>query len=527
MKRIINLAKGLLVAIVISATMVSCSENVMDTMNQDPNHTKDAQAKYILADVITSTAFNVVGGDFNTYASTYVEHEVGTDNQLYRSEHRDNEPSASSTFNNVWGTTYAALKNARIVIDKCSVDGSQEGNQVTKGIAEVLAAYNSAIIADMFGDAPYSEAALINAVGLPQFMNPKIDAQKDIYTAVMKYLDDAIIDLKGTDAHFSGAVGSYDLLYKGDANSWLKLAHGLKARYTMRLLAKSTTVNTDMQTVLDNVALSFSSADEQAAFSIYDASNLNPLFDFQWSRDGLAASESMSQKLIERNDPRLRRVFIDIDWMQMTGADDKAFFMAPNGTNDEAKYYYNTSIFVFSQTAPTMLLSYHEVLFLKAEALARLGNTVLAADALKDAVLAAIANTEISVKAAIDAPTVVSNGGLSETTDAITADEAGTYFVTSVLPLFAANPLKEVMNQKYLAFFGASGESTECFSDIRRMKALNENFVTLKNPLNATKFPLRCPYGSDDTTNNPNVKTAYGDGQYVYTEKVWWAGGTK
>ncbi len=527
MKRIINLAKGLLVAIVISATMVSCSENVMDTMNQDPNHTKDAQAKYILADVITSTAFNVVGGDFNTYASTYVEHEVGTDNQLYRSEHRDNEPSASSTFNNAWGSTYAALKNARIIIEKCSAGGKQEGNQVTKGMAEVLAAYNSAILADMFGDTPYSEASLINAAGLPKFMNPKIDSQKDIYVGVMKYLNDAIVDLKGTDAHISGTVGSYDLLYGGKKASWLKLAYGLKARYTMRLMKRSTAVNTDMQAVLDNVALSFTSADDQAAFGIYDASNLNPLFDFQWSRDGLAASESMSQKLIARNDPRLRRVFVDANWMQMTGATDKAFFMAPNGMNEEAKYYYNTSIFMFSQTAPTLLMSYHEVLFLKAEALARLGSTVLAEGVLKDAVVAAIANTEISVKAAIDAPTVVSNGGLSETTDAITPAEAGTYFDTNVLPLFIANPLKEVMNQKYLAFFGASGESTECFSDIRRMKALNENLVTLNNPLNTTKFPLRCPYGSDDTTNNTNVKTAYGDGTYVYTEKVWWAGGTR
>ena len=525
MKRIINLAKGLLVALVISATMVSCSENVMDTINQDTNHTKSVQAKYILADVITSTAFNVVGGDFNTYSSVYVEHEVGTDNQMYRAEHRDNEPSAASTFNNVWGSSYAALKNARIAIDKCSAGGPQDGNQVTKGIAEVLAAYNSAVIADMFGDTPWSEAAVINAVGGPKFMNPKIDSQKDIYVGVMKYLNDAIVDLKGTDA--VGAISSYDLLYGGNKASWLKLAYGLKARYTMRLMKQSTKVNADMQTVLDNVALSFTSANDQAAFSIYDASNLNPLFDFQWSRDGLAASKSMSEKLIERNDPRLRRVFVDKDWSQMTGAADKTFFMAPNGTNDEQKYFYNTSIFVFSQTAPTMLMSYHEVLFLKAEALARMGSTVLAQAALKDAVVAAIANTEVSVKAAIDAPTVVSNGGLSETTAAITPVEAGTYFDTSVLPLFTANPLKEVMNQKYLAFFGASGESTECFNDIRRMKALNENLVTLKNPLNATKFPLRCPYGSDDTTNNPNVKTAFGDGTYVYSEKVWWAGGTR
>jgi len=526
MKKIINLTKGLFATVVVTLALVSCSENVMDTINADTNHTKDVQAKYILADVITSTAFNVVGGDFSTYTSVYVEHEVGTDNQLYRAEHRDNEPSAASTFNNVWGSTYAALKNARIVIAKCSTGGSQEGNQITKGIAEVLAAYNSAVIADMFGDTPYSEAALINATGSPKFMNPKIDSQKDIYVTIMQLLNDAVVDLKGTDAPGKDMAG-YDLLYNGNKASWLKLAYGLKARYTMRLLAKSAAKNTDLQSVIDNVNLSFTSAANQAAFSIYDASNLNPLFDFQWSRDGLAASESMSQKLIERNDPRLRRVFVDPNWMQMTGADDPAFFMAPNGTNDEAKYFYNTSVFVFSQTAPTLLMSYHEVLFLKAEALARLGNTAAAKATLKDAVAAAIENTEVSVSAAMNAPTVVSNGGLTETTAAITPDEAATYFDTEVAPLFTANPLKEVMNQKYLAFFGASGESTECFSDIRRMKALGEDLVTLKNPLNATKFPLRCPYGSDDTTNNPNVKTAYGDGTYVYTEKVWWAGGTR
>lgn len=500
----------------------------MDKINEDINHSKDVQAKFILADVITSTAFNNVGGDFNTYTSAYVEHETGTHNQLFRAEHRQNEPSAASTFNNVWGTCYSSLKNARIVIDKCSAGGSQEGNQVTKGIAEVLAALNSAIIADMFGDAPWSEASLINADGTPKNMNPKIDSQKDIYVGVMQYLDDAITDLQPAtkDAHASGGVGTFDLLYGGNKASWLRFAYGLKARYTMRLLARSTDVTTDMRNVISYVDKSFISAGQQAAFSIYDASNLNPLFDFQWSRDALAASESMSEKLVERNDPRIRRVFVDPDWMQMEGPSDPEFFMAPNGLNEERQYYYNTSVFVFSQTAPTLLLSYHELLFLKAEALCRLSLPGDAENVLNDAVVAGIANTEVNVSAAMNAPTILGYGGLGETSNAITTAEAQSYFDTDVKPLFTANPLKEVMIQKYIAFFGASGESTECYSDIRRMKALNENFVELKNPLNATQFPLRCPYGSDDTTTNPEVKDAYGDGQYVYSQPVWWAGGT-
>lgn len=501
----------------------------MDKINEDVNHAKTVQAKFILADVITSTAFNNIGGDFNTYSSVYVEHEVGTDNQLYRAEHRQNEPSAASTFNNVWDNCYSALKNARIIIAQCSEGGSQEGNTVTKGMAEVLAAYNSALIADMFGDAPWIEASLVDENGLPEKMNPKIDRQQGIYSGVMSYLDAAIADLGPTakDVHATGGPGSNDLLYRGNKAKWLKLAYGLKARYTMRLLARSSNVTADMTSVLNYANQSFASVSDQAAFSIYDASNLNPLFDFQWSRDGLAASKSMADKLIERHDPRIGRVFVSADWVQMEGQDDPDFFMAPNGENEQIKYYYNTSAFVFSQTAPTLFMSYHELLFLKAEALVRLNRIPEAQAVLKDAVISGIENTEANVAAAMNAPTVVYNGGLTETTNAITTTEAADYFDNDVLPLFTANPLKETMIQKYIAFFGASGESTECYSDIRRMKALHENFVELKNPENADKFPLRAPYGSDDTTTNPDVKAAYGDGTYVYSEPVWWAGGTR
>ena len=91
-------------------------------------------------------------------------------------------------------------------------------------------------------------------------------------------------------------------------------------------------------------------------------------------------------------------------------------------------------------------------------------------------------------------------------------------------PLFTANPVREVMVQKYLAMLGAFGESTECYNDIRRMKALKEDFVKLDNP---KPFPLRAPYGNSDVIANPKVNAAYGDGQYVYSDPVWWAGGNR
>lgn len=527
-----NTYKGLLSAALISLSLGSCSEGIMDDINKDNDHTTSVPAKFILADAITSTAFNNIGGDFNTYFSIYVEHTVGVDNQLANAEKRNGEPSSSSTFNNIWGNLYSSLMHSRIVIDKCSDEVT--ANYSTKGMGEVLAALNAGIITDAFGDAPFSQAGLPNLInGQPQYLTPVIDKQEDIYKAIHKYLDDAILDLPKGDK--SDAARGYDLLYKGDASKWMKLAYGLKARYTLHTIARSEDKKADLEKILTYVDNSFSSIDDQAAFDIYDATNINPLFDFQWSRDGLAASESFSDKLIERNDPRLSRIFAigqgyaprGCVSVQITGKDDKTFSMAANGTPAFVKYEYNTPIFVYSQTAPTMLMSYHELLFIKAEVLARLGRNDEAKVALNEAVKAAVANAEVAVKAAFNAPTVLNYGGVKETTKALTDADVDAYFNTTVNGLFDANPLKEIMVQKYIAFLGAAGESTECYNDVRRLKALNEDFIELKNPFNADKFPFRCPYGADDVSANPNVEAAYGNGQYVYSEPVWWAGGNR
>lgn len=531
MKSIFNLSKGILSVALISVAFASCSEDTMDRINKDKDHTTSVPAKFILADVITSTAFSNIGGDFNTYYSTYVEHMVGVDNQLASAEERNGEPSASSTFNNIWGNLYSTLKNARIAINISSDE--LKANYTTKGIAEVLAAINAGLIADSFGDTPFSQAALPELEnGLPQFMTPEIDKQEVIYAAIMEYLDAAIADLPKGD--LSDKIRDYDFIYKGKGEAWLKLAYGLKARYTMHLLARSSSKEADLQKILEYVSKSYTSIENQAAFSIYDANNINPLFDFQWSRDGLAASKSFADKLIERNDPRLRRIFCigqgmttkdeKVVSVQVTGTDDSRFLMADNGTAKPVKYKYNTPIFVYSQTCPTLLMSYHELLFLKAEALARLNKKDEAANALRDAVVAAIANAETGVSAAFNAPTVENYGGIKETTKAITTAEAKEYFTNNVKPLFDANPVKEVMVQKYIAFLGAFGETTECYNDVRRLKAMGEEYIKLDNPY---KFPLRAPYGADDVSANPNVESAFGNGQYVYTDPVWWAGGSR
>ncbi len=498
----------------------SCSEDRMDEINNNGNNPQDVYAKFILADVITSTASSNSGGDINTYLTSYVEHEIGTHNQLWNAERRVNEPSLSSTFNNSWNSIYTTLKNAELIITKCSPDGSEAENFATLGVAQVMKAYNLALLTDMYGDVPYTEALDLNKT-----FTPKIDKQEDIYKDILALLDAALVNIPRGDKN---SFRSHDLLFKGNLERWSQFAYGLKARYTMRLLKVSTNKNADLQKVIEFADKSFKSSSEEAAFNVYNAQNLNPFFDFQWSRDGLAASRSIADKMIERNDPRLDRNFIDPAWVQVDsiGISDSIYNqLAVNGENEQLQYTYLTSAFVFAQTASTQFLSFHEVMFLKAEAMQRLGKSATEIElVLKQAVKAGIENSEKSVRAAFNAPAVAVYGGLSEETDPITDADINNYFVNEVKPLFLANPLKEIANQKYLAFFGASGEAPEMYNDIRRWKALGENLIELKNK---NKFPLRLPYGNSETTTNPNVQAAYGDGQYVYSENVWWAGGTR
>jgi len=213
-------------------------------------------------------------------------------------------------------------------------------------------------------------------------------------------------------------------------------------------------------------------------------------------RDYYGASQSLHNKLIERNDPR-----DEVFFTTYPGTGEELVF-APNGTSNQIQGYYSISA-ISEVTAPTYLLSYHEIGFLKAEAYVRLNDLPAAEEALKNAITAAFQKVNIG----------------------LTSADAEEYFDASVKAKFDANPLSEVMNQKYLAFF--EEEAIEAYNDYRRLKAMGDNVINLDNPINSNRFPHRFSYGSEDVTTNANIREAYGDGMYVYTEKVWWAGGTR
>lgn len=500
----------------------ACTEDIMDDINKNENNPSEADAKVIMTDIMTATAFSTVGGTVSFYPSIYVEHEAGVQQQAYNAENRL-ESTAASTNNNDYNSIYENIRNIKSVIKKTSEGGNEAFNPVTLGVAKIFLAYNAAVLTDVFGDVPYSEAAEYDEKGQPKFLQPRIDKQEDIYKDIMKNLDEAIELLKKEDRY---GMGGQDLIYGGNAEKWNKTAYGLKARYLMRTLLRSTDKNKVLNDIITNVDSSFKSYENQFMFNHYNGSSVvNPLFAISVGsrRHLLGASLSFIEKLEERNDPRLFKMYNDFytkkenDLTDVAELKSKAF---KNGNGEMQAYVYPISYSNLARTMPTFMLSYHELLFLRAEALARLNDNANAEVALKNAIVASF-NTFVKC---------INNGKKSlkgKTPIKIESSDIDTYFTNSVKPLFDANPIKEIMVQKYIAFNGASGEAVEAYNDCRRLKGMGENFIELKNPLNSDKFPYRLPYGNSGTTANRNIQLAFGDGSYVFKEPVWWAGGSR
>ena len=519
MKNIFRFLKTGLVLSILAFSFAACSEDFMDKINEDKDSAKDAATKFIIPDLILRTSQNVIGGDFNTYIGSYVEYWAGTHNQLYQAEKRGAEVRVASTFNNGWGDLYFLIRNAMLAIEKSKSENPEAVQE--RAIAEVMLAYDISETTDLFGDTPYTEVG--DPYNIPY---PKADSQESIYQEVFRLLDDAAAIF----ATNPSSIGGQDFIFGGDNASWIKFISGLKARYTMRLLNRSSNKTADLQKVIDFVDASFGSAAEQASMQ-YGGSNTNPLFDFEWSRDGISSCTSMYFKLAERNDPRVDRVYWHSNyWVHLDG--ESAYlggYLAPTGTVAESQYKFMYDVFHFAEVAPVHFLSYHYLLFLKAEAQARLGQTDAAKETLLEAMKAAFVNFEVNVNAAMNAPSVNAYGGL-DPIDVLSQAEAEAlaeeYFNDSVEALFDADPLKEIMIQKYIGLWNANGEALETYADIRRLKA--EGKGDIYGLINTGKFPLRCPYGNDDVTSNSNIAALFTDGgNYVFTENVWWAGGSR
>jgi len=469
--------KILLIAIA-SLLITSCSEDIMDEINKDVNSALTMSAQSELPDVILKSAFETTGTDIPWYATVYIEHSVGTWGQSAEADKRLGQ-EAASLFNNSWGSLYDVLMILDDIIKKTDPDSGDEVNPYARGIAQILTAYNLAVLTDMWGEVPWTEA-LKGAEDL----QPVYDKQSEIYPKIQQLLDDGIATMNSVTT-FS-TVG--DFIYGGSAATakqrWIKAAYSLKARYSMRLSNVDNAASTKALAAITN---GFASNAENFSFAKYEETAIgeNPWFQFLSDRTHLSVSQTLFNIMNDRSDPR-----IPVFFLQVGGVYNPA--PSGNALENQGGVYTTSALTANGRTAATPMMTYHELKFIEAEAKFRTSD----------------ATWQTSLQQAIEA---------NFTLHGLTTGAA--YFTAQVQPrLTAGNELKEILTQKYIACY--EFEAMEAYNDYRRVPS----FLTLNNPKNSTTgFVWRFPYPvSEEGSNSANIPEID-----VFADKVWWAGGTE
>ena len=83
------------------------------------------------------------------------------------------------------------------------------------------------VIADIYGDVPYSEAGKGYIDGIT---TPRYDTQESIYNSFFTELKSAAMQMDASKDKITG-----DVIFKGDITKWIKFANSLRLRFAMRI----------------------------------------------------------------------------------------------------------------------------------------------------------------------------------------------------------------------------------------------------------------------------------------------------
>lgn len=456
----------------------SCSDEIMDEIDTDPNNPTDAPISMLMSGCTVATPYWVTGTDLAWFSSVFVEQTTGAHGQMRDADRRANINSQLSENSWAFQIYPRLLPDLKIIIEKGSVGGSEEGKWIDVGIAKILEAYTFLASTDTWGRIPYSEATLG-----AENRKPVFDPQESIYEAMLAQFDEAVADLQ--KEHISTTAGE-DFLYGGDPDAWIMAAYSLKARYANRLSNRNAAGSAAQ--ALNAAANGFASSDDDFTFDNWanDLGHENTWYQEENERRHHAISVTFYNILEGLNDPRIP-LFIT----QVNGE----YVPAPNGTSAEDQagtIYSRISDNVINATAPLPIMTYAELKFIEAECHLRKASPDAAA---------ALAAYEAGVDAALAQAGV--DAGVADTYKA----------QAEVLPGDAASlTLEMIYTQKYIHLwpYGA----VEAYAEWRRT-----GFPALSNPFEP---PRRFPYPQNEISGNaenvPDVTPYNG---------VWWDDGTE
>lgn len=443
-----------------------------------------------------------------------------------------------SAFKDLPTDLYSAMDILKFV-DSAIKLAKERGSDTHVGIFTTFRVLLFSFMTDFYGDVYYSEALK----GREGILYPVYDKQSDIYTGLLKELDDArALITNGKDVINS----NYDLMFAGDKTEWLKLCNSLKLRLLMRASAKLDNAGSKIAETAGLPILS-EAADLNASIA-YVGSNAGNSWvggSNNWANSGEFEKRRPCKTLVDvlasLNDPRMKVWFAPIEnpWTSNSALDGTSFSTTdPNGftynstweyidrTNsviqaqvsnilDSNKVYagfvagmngdfkngnghYNTSAggaygnFKVSKYSKLFQQNAHKLL--RAQIMNKDEIQFILAEAVVKGYITGNADTyyRTGIKYSMQ------RWGVSDA-------DITTYLAQSAiaLPGDDAGKLAAIAQQKWIALFSLA---TESYLDLRRTKLPN---IFSNGQLTTYKFPLRYRYPGNESGQN---RTAYDGG---------------
>ena len=308
-KHIFNIASFMML-LTLGGGLSSCSDSYLEDVNTD-----DSKAETIDPNAQLTTALLQTYGDFSlmdtyrSYITGFTQYYAGgwnVSNYAGAVYPKDSEMAYP------WNRYYQiSIKN---LVDAIHRTGDMPN---TNAALRIHRAYMMAVLSDIYGDIPCTEAGMSFIDGNA---TPKYDTQEEVYDFIFSELKACAAQLgTGTDA-ISGDVTSLG----GDSEAWKRYANTLRLRYAMRISdVAPERARTEFESALNADGGIISSADEDAyikyidaPFTLYDGAadldfRANALGEMIYGQDPQSpsfVSSTLFDYMKKMHDPRLYRI---------------------------------------------------------------------------------------------------------------------------------------------------------------------------------------------------------------------------
>jgi hypothetical protein len=451
-------------------------------VNDNPNAPEHAAYDLTLPAVITGFGHSVLTGAATLWGAEWTQQfSYNGETRSYSEIHRYEVTSINTEW--PWAAAFSTvMKEARNIMR----EAEEQEAWAAYGIAKFLFAWSYSYVTDMWGPVPYRQAFDTS------IRDPEYDDQQTVYAGVHELLEEAIADMQRQSAKVPGAN---DLLFGGNMTRWVKLARTVQAQLHLRLAyAPGENRTGRAQSALNALQQGIASNADDADFAYpgKQAGWRQPWWTFE-QLNQLVASEHYVELLRGLNDPRLPITIRPTRWDSVRG--QIVYRGHRNGQPGEQDSTISRINSYFSADSATLSwVSYAHAKFIEAEARLILGDRGAADVAYRAGIRANMEKMKVPAAA-------------------ITAYLAARPSLTTV-----ANPLEEIITQKYIANF----LKAEVWNDWRRTGYPRLEVVE-GAMISGIPQRLRAP-ASELAANADNVAaTGISIGLDGMLTKVWWA----